>query len=390
MICPPVAWEGRVSTVVNTINLASPSRRSSTRRAADVGSAPRPRADTKASTRDSLAGSAPRPRGRLALGSLGVALAIFFLISYVSTTMANPLAWAREWPDTDFSKKIIDFGEILSGGPPKDGIPSIDNPQFIPIGKVTDLADTEPVVGIVINGDARAYPLRILIWHEIVNDTVGGVPVTVTFCPLCNSSIVFDRRLDGRMLDFGTTGKLRNSDLVMYDRQTESWWQQFLGQAIVGELTGKILTMLPSRLESFANFRKRAPQGKVLVPNNPGMRNYGANPYVSYDSASFPFLYQGDMPEGIDPMARVVAVEGEAWSLSLLREKSRITKGDLVITWNSGQNSALDTRAITEGRDVGNVVVQRQQGGAMVDVIHDVTFAFVFNAFNQGAPINTQ
>ena len=390
MICPPAAWEGRVSTVVNTINLASPSLRSSTRRAAYVGSAPRHRADTKASNRDLMAGGAPRPRGRLALGSLGVALAIFFLISYVSTVMANPLAWAREWPDTDFSKKTIDFSEILSGGPPKDGIPSIDNPQFIPIGKVADLADTEPVVGIVINGDARAYPLRILIWHEIVNDTVGGVPVTVTFCPLCNSSIVFDRRLDGRMLDFGTTGKLRNSDLVMYDRQTESWWQQFLGQAIVGELTGKILTMLPSRLESFANFRKRAPQGKVLVPNNPGMRNYGANPYVSYDSASFPFLYQGDMPEGIDPMARVVAVEGEAWSLALLREKGRITKGDLVITWKSGQNSALDTRAIAEGRDVGNVVVQRQQGSAMVDVIHDVTFAFVFNAFNKGAPINTQ
>ena len=100
------------------------------------------------------------------------------------------------------------------------------------------MSETEPVIGLVVNGDARAYPLKILIWHEIVNDTVGGVPVTVTYCPLCNSAIVFERTVDGRVLDFGTTGKLRNSDLVMYDRQTESWWQQFSGTAIVGAMTG--------------------------------------------------------------------------------------------------------------------------------------------------------
>ncbi|MDA1090606.1 MAG: DUF3179 domain-containing protein [Proteobacteria bacterium] len=295
---------------------------------------------------------------------------------------ANPLRWGREWPNTDFSKRSIDFNEILSGGPPKDGIPSIDKPKFVEVAKVTDLTDTEPVIGLVIKGKARAYPLRILTWHEIVNDELAGVPVTVTYCPLCNSAIAFDRRLDGRILDFGTTGKLRNSDMIMYDRQTESWWQQFLGEGIVGAMTGKVLKIIPTRLESFANFKKRAPDGDVLVPSNPGMRDYGANPYAGYDSTPFPFLFKGDLPKGINPMVRVVVVEGEAWSLPLLRDKGLITKGDLTLRWWAGQNSALDTRAIPKGRDVGNVVVQRKKGGKAEDVAYDVTFAFVFNAFH--------
>ena len=123
----------------------------------------------------------------------------------------------------------------------------------MPVSEVKNLTDTEPVVGRIINGKARAYPLRILTWHEIVNDGLGSVPVIVTYCPLCNSAIIFDRRLDGKVLDFGTTGKLRHSDMVMYDRQTENWWQQFLGQGIVGEMTGKRLKTIPARLESFAN-----------------------------------------------------------------------------------------------------------------------------------------
>ena len=303
---------------------------------------------------------------------------------------ANPLTWGVEWPNTDFSKKSIDFKDILSGGPPKDGIPSIDNPEFVPVAEVRDLADTEPVIGIIINGDARAYPLRVMTWHEIANDTVGGVPVTVTYCPLCNSSIVFDRRLDGRVLDFGTTGKLRKSDLVMYDRQTESWWQQFSGTAIVGELNGKVLKMLPSRLESFARFRERAPQGRVLVPNDPSMRRYGSNPYVNYDSSSYPFLFRGELPDGVNPMVRVVVVDGEAWTLPLLRRKGSIAKGNLSLVWEAGQNSALDTRRIAEGRDVGNVIVRRRNGDRDEDVLYDVTFAFVFNAFHPGGVIHTE
>lgn len=187
------------------------------------------------------------------------------------------------------------------------------------------------------------------------------------------------------MLDFGTTGKLRNSDMVMYDRQTETWWQQFLGEGIVGELTGKRLKMLPSRLESFANFKKRFPNGQVLVPTNPNMRSYGQNPYTGYDTARFPFLYRGDMPDYINPMIRVVVVDGKAWSFPLLIEKGVVKDGDLEIRWSKGQNSALDTRRISQGRDVGNITAQR--GGK--DVVHDVTFAFVYHAFHDGKRIVT-
>jgi hypothetical protein len=201
---------------------------------------------------------------------------------------ADVPSWRGDWPETDFTKSTVDFGEILPGGPPKDGIPSIDDPAFETVAEVSGMSETEPVIGLIVNGDARAYPLKILIWHEIVNDTVGGVPVTVTYCPLCNSSIVFERAVDGRVLDFGTTGKLRNSDLVMYDRQTESWWQQFSGTAIVGAMTGTELKILPSRLESWALFKDRAPDGKVLVPNSRHERSYGLNPYVGYDSRDAP------------------------------------------------------------------------------------------------------
>lgn len=146
------------------------------------------------------------------------------LSSAATAVTANPAEWRVEgWDKTDFSKTRIAWTEIMSGGPPKDGIPSIDQPVFRSVTEAADLAPNDPVIGLEISRDARAYPLRILIWHEIVNDTVGGLPVAVTYCPLCNSAVVFDRRLSGRILDFGTTGKLRNSDLVMYDRQTQSW-----------------------------------------------------------------------------------------------------------------------------------------------------------------------
>ena len=294
---------------------------------------------------------------------------------------ADPRVWKHAWPETDFSRHSVPFSDIVSGGPPKDGIPAIDDPEFAALVDAGDLAATEPVIGIDLNGDARAYPLRILIWHEIVNDTVGGVPVSVTYCPLCNSAIVFDRRVDGRVLDFGTTGKLRNSDLVMYDRQTESWWQQFTGTGIVGEMDGKALEMLPARVESFALFGKRHPGGRVLIPGNARPRPYGVNPYRGYDTAARPFLYRGGYPEGIAPMAYVVRVGAEAWPLDLIRERGGLTAGDLRMSWTPGRNSALDHGIISEGRDIGNLVVQRLKDGEWADEVHDLTFAFVFHAF---------
>jgi Protein of unknown function (DUF3179) len=317
----------------------------------------------------------------------------------VGSSFAEPAGWRLEWPRTDFSKHDVSFAGIKSGGPPKDGIPAIDAPRFERLvgGKPKEwsvnLGDTEPVIALSIHDDARAYPLRVLIWHEIVNDVVGGTPVAVTYCPLCNAAVVFDRTVDGRVLDFGTTGKLRNSDLVMYDRQTESWWQQFTGDAIVGALTGRQLHLVPSRLESFERFRNRFPEGQVLVPNDPNARNYGRNPYAGYDDVGRrPFLYDGSLPEGIDPMERVVAIETapghyEAWALALLRHRGTIHSGALLIEWQRGQVSALDSASMRTGRDVGNVIVQRQMGDRLVDVPYDVTFAFAFHAFRAGSPI---
>ena len=297
----------------------------------------------------------------------------------------------RSW-STDFTKHSVDWNEILSGGPPKDGIPAVDDPTFESVAAAAEwLTDQDPVILFQADGISRAYPLSILIWHEIVNDQVGSQPVSITFCPLCNASIAFDRRLDGMVLDFGTTGKLRNSDLVMYDRQTESWWQQFTGRAIVGELTGAALRMLPSRLESFARFRARHPDGEVLVPTDPRLRAYGTNPYAGYERAPRPFLYGGPLPAEIPPLQRVVRVGAEAWSLALVREKGRIEAGDLVITWEPGQASALDAGVIAQGIDVGNVLVQRRRAdGSMEDVVYSVDFAFAFRAFYPEAPLHTR
>jgi len=317
--------------------------------------------------------------------------ALTLVVATIGVAMAFPQHKRAEWPNTDFAKTSIDLDEIMSGGPPKDGIPPIDDPDFEPVSAVTDLADTEPVVGLIVNGEAKAYPLRILMWHEIANDTIGGVPVAVTFCPLCNAAMVFDRRVDARVLDFGTTGMLRNSDLVMYDRQTESWWQQFLGEAIVGALTGTVLKALPARLESWKNFRERAPDGSVMVPKNPHMRAYGHNPYVGYDTSARPFLYAGALPENVAPLSRVVSLadRSQAWSLELLAEKRVIMLDDgTVISWSPGQNSALGDGVIASGADVGNVLVQRKAADGWEDVAYFVDFAFAFHAFHPDAPIH--
>ena len=291
--------------------------------------------------------------------------------------------WTAQGWKTDFTKASVKFQEIMSGGPPRDGIPPIDKPKFKRVSAIDNLDDVEAVVSLKIGNSARAYPLQILMWHEIVNDTIEGNPVAVTYCPLCNAAIAFDRRLDSTVLDFGTTGKLRKSDLVMWDRQTESWWQQFTGEAIVGSMTGKSLKVLPARLESWAAFKQRHPNGEVLVPNNPGLRDYGRNPYTQYDNLkSSPFLYQGEMPKGIEPMARVVVVDTgngkEAVALRLLRQKRSMNLDGITLSWSEGQASALERARVAEGRDVGNVVVQKDGK----DMPYDVTFAFVFHAFH--------
>ena len=324
----------------------------------------------------------------LILGTLPMAAQAQFAFGCEEKIGDFCLSHAKREFTTDFTKTSIDLGDVMSGGPPKDGIPAIDDPRFQYISKIDNIADTEPVVGLAMNGEWKAYPLRILMWHEITNDEIGGVPVSVTFCPLCNAVVVFDRRVGDLVLDFGTTGRLRNSDLLMYDRQTESWWQQFTGEALIGELLGTELSVLPARLESFAQFKERAPEDALVqIPLNRDKRNYGANPYQGYDSSARPFLYRGETPDGIKPLERVVSLQGkeEAWSMALLRAKGTVSASDgTVLSWIPGQNSALDTYKIADGKDVGTVIAQK----AGEDVPYFVDFAFAFHAFRPDATIH--
>jgi len=309
-----------------------------------------------------------------------VLAAAFALCVWTVTAQADPARWKSEWPDTDFSRSSVGaWSEIMSGGPPKDGIPALDAPSFLRASGARGLGDREPVITLEMAGaEPRAYPIRYLMWHEIVNDQIGGVPVAVTFCPLCNSAMSFDRRVRGQVLRFGVTGKLRRSDMVMYDRETQSWWQQAEGRGIVGRMNGVQLRQLPSWMESWAAFKARNPQGLVMA--EPAFnRDYGRNPYRGYDSSARPFLYNGEMPpHGISPLVRVVRVGDRAWPLTRLAEAGEVSEAGVVISWSAGQASALDSAKIANGRDVGTIRVRDGQGR---DVAHDVMFAFAFHAF---------
>ncbi len=310
-------------------------------------------------------------------------LGLVALLLTVFAAEADVDLWEKDWRKTDFSRHSVDLAEIVTGGIKRDVIPAIDDPTIGDLEKARLVHDArEPVISVTVNGATRAYPLTVLMWHEIVNDTLGGVPIAVTFCALCNTSIVFDRRVDYQVLDFGTTGNLRFSDLVMYDRQTESWWQQFTGAGLVGKYSEASLSIIPSRVEPFAVFADRFPDADILERPQGFPRNYGVNPYAGYDTANEPFIPDVPKVDGIAPLAYVVAVGNEAWSLDLLRREKQIEAGDLVITWEPGQLSVLDVSYIKESRDIGYVTVQRRTPAGLADTHHDMTFAFAFNAFH--------
>lgn len=264
---------------------------------------------------------------------------------------------------TDFTRRNVVLADITSGGPPRDGIPSIDSPRFVTVQEAAEWLDgREPVQVVEIDGDARAYPTQILIWHEIVNDTVGGQPVAVTYCPLCNTAIVFNRVLpDVGAVEFGVSGNLYGSAMIMYDRTTESWFWQVSGTGIVGELTDLRLEMLPSTLTSFDEFRAAHPTGSVLSRETGFNRNYGQNPYVWYDTSS-PFLFRGERDGRLSAMERVVTVErngaAAAFPFSSLVEApvvyAEVGGDEIVVLYRPGAVSPLDEGDIVDGRDVGS------------------------------------
>jgi hypothetical protein len=274
-----------------------------------------------------------------------------------------PSALSQPLDHPSLPEPLVDPEDVVSGGPPPDGIPPVDDPVFLATGEVDFLAGDEPVVAIEVGGEHRAYPVQIMIWHEIVNDEIAGTPVSVTYCPLCNSALAFDRRLGDRLLTFGTSGKLYRSDLVMYDRQTESLWSQLEGRAIAGHLTGDVLARLPVQTVTWDQWREAHPDGQVLSRDTGVERDYGRNPYVGYDEAADdPFLFSGDPDPRLLPKERVLGLgdtDGEptAIVLSDLAEQRVVeldVAGQPVVAWAvSGLRSALDTAEIDAGRQVG-------------------------------------
>jgi hypothetical protein len=264
---------------------------------------------------------------------------------------------------TDTGKALVPLAEIVSGGPPPDGIPAIDRPVFV-TSKEADawLTPKEPVLAVQVNQDARAYPLQILMWHEIVNDVVGGRPVAVTYCPLCNSGVVFDRVVDGQTLDFGTSGSLYKSDLVMYDRQTHSLWAQMEGRAIVGERTGTRLTLLPANTIAYEEWKAAYRGGRVLSRETGHARPYGRNPYVAYDDlTAHPVLFRDNPDPRRPPKERVVGVtigqQARAYPWSVLEARrvvqERLGETPIVVFYQPGTLSALDAGQIAESRAIG-------------------------------------
>ena len=265
----------------------------------------------------------------------------------------TPSSGAEREFSTDFSLHSVAYSDILSGGPPKDGIPPLDDPKFETVSEAAEwLRPLEPVILVEIDGQAKAYPIQILTWHEIVNDVIGDQPVTVTFCPLCNTAIVFDRNQSGILMDFGTSGRLRNSNLIMYDRQTETWWQQANGEAIAGELTGQRLTFLPGSIIAWEDFQATYPDGAVLSLDTGHNRRYGENPYAGYDDInSTPFLFRGQFDDKLPPMARVLTVEigneAVAYPYDVLSQFGAVNDtlaGEaIVVLWEPGTESAFQS-----------------------------------------------
>ena len=311
-------------------------------------------------------------------------LCLLIVMSYTTFAQDGLAEILKAYPNwqTNFDKKTIDLSELMSGGPPKDGIPAIFTPNFETQLEAGDwLSDNEPVIALEIDGEAKAYPLSILIWHEIANDNVGGIPVLVSFCPLCYSAIVYDRRVNGIAPHFGVSGLLRHSDMIMYDNATESYWQQFNGEAIVGDMVEAILEFIPSQIISFKQFKEAYPDAVVLSKETGFNRRYGMNPYVGYDDIDQkPFLYKNDIDERLPPNEKVIAIMIDdvykAYPYSITTEKHVILddvgRVKIAVFHSDGAVSALDDQIISYSKEVGST-------GVFNRVLDDITLTFKYN-----------
>ncbi|MEX1002595.1 MAG: DUF3179 domain-containing protein [Crocinitomicaceae bacterium] len=303
-------------------------------------------------------------------------LFITFLLHSVFGLIAqkNPRDLDLKWK-TDTNNTTIPLNEFTALMY-ADGIPPIDDPDFYDLENAKkEYFAFEPVIAVEIDGKAKAYPLSVLMFHEIVNDSLGGTGITVTYCPLCNSALVFNRDLvyKGKSyhLDFGVSGMLRKSDMVMYDRQTESWWQQFMGEALVGALMGAQLDIIPAPVISLDEFAALYPNGRVLakVLDDKGEAefSYGHNPYVGYDDIAHekPRLFFDEVDDRLPAMSRVVDVivgqKHKIYPLKVVSKEKVINDSfeqrPISIFYTEKVVSVLDSADIKKSKTIGAVNV---------------------------------
>lgn len=287
-----------------------------------------------------------------------------------------------------FPTSLVPRDRIVSGGPPPDGIPAIDDPAFVGVRDVDWLDDAEAVLVLRLAGTVRVYPVQIMLWHEIVNDEVDGRPVAVTYCPLCNSAVAFDRRVGRRVLDFGTSGALYQSAMVMYDRQTETLWTHFDGRAVVGTMVGASLHRLPVSTVAWRDVRRAHPEARILSRDTGVDRPYGRNPYGAYDQRDAPLtgFFAGDPDTRAAAMRRVVGVGGDTAALAVVTAHlaevgvvADVLDDRPLTVWHTrGTRSPLGDHDVTGGEDVGatgafvaehggRVLTFARSGGRFVD-----------------------
>ena len=298
-----------------------------------------------------------------------IALCLFLTPAF---SQLNPRNIEVDW-ETDKTNKIVPLEEFTTLLMP-DGIPPIDEPKFWNKEQALQAYfEHEPVIALSLNGEAKAYPLSVLMFHEIVNDSLDNVPIAITYCPLCNAAIVFDRRFSHQgndyVLDFGVSGMLRKSDLVMWDRQTQSWWQQLTGEALVGLFAGSTLDFIPSMLISLEDYSTTYPDGKILSTETGHFRQYGTNPYTQYDSPenTQPRFFKEDIDERLPAMERIINVhiggDYKVYPLSIVQQKKvindRFNDKLLVLFFEEKTVSVLDEAQIAESKQIGSVTVFR-------------------------------
>jgi len=268
-------------------------------------------------------------------------------------------------------KDVIDRADLISGGPPKDGIPSIDNPKFTNIDEAKWLSDDAEVFILIVNDTTRIYPQPILVWHEIVNDNIEGLLVAITYCPLCGSSLAYKRVINGEPVEFGTTGLLYNSNLVMYDRLTDSYWTQIRGEAVIGELSGMKLEKLPLQVMKWKDAKIRFPQAKVLSKQTGFSRNYGTDPYIDYYKREEILFPVKNAQSKYDLGTKTIVI-----GLTINNESRAYTEFDLLTQRNITDNLGGETIELIKEPD-GFMTITNKHTGSIIPWERDFWFAWL-------------